>query len=56
MAPVQNLPAGSAQDEVEDHKNGASFFGYKNHIKADAETSLIMDHRVTPANTRDSVV
>jgi len=37
-------------------KNGVSFFGYKNHIKTDAGTSLITDYRVTVASTHDSVV
>jgi hypothetical protein len=37
------------------NKNGVSFFGYKNHIKTDAGTSLITDYRVTAANTQDSV-
>jgi IS5 family transposase len=36
-------------------KNGVSFFGYKDHIKTDAGTSLITDYRVTPASTHDSV-
>jgi IS5 family transposase len=36
-------------------KNGVSFFGYKDHIKTDADTSLITDYRVTPASTHDSV-
>jgi IS5 family transposase len=36
-------------------KNGVSFFGYKNHIKTDAGTSLITDYRVTAASTHDSV-
>ena len=37
-------------------KNGVSFFGYKDHIKTDACTSLITDYRVTAASTHDSVV
>ena len=37
-------------------KNGVSFFGYKDHIKTDAGTSLITDYRVTVASTHDSVV
>lgn len=36
-------------------KNGVSFFGYKDHIKTDAGTSLITDYRVTAASTHDSV-
>ncbi len=35
-------------------KNGVNFFGYKDHIKTDAGTSLITDYRVTVASTRDS--
>jgi IS5 family transposase len=37
-------------------KNGVSFFGYKDHIKTDAGTSLITDYRVTAASTHDSVI
>ena len=32
-------------------KNGVSFFGYKDHIKTDADTSLITDYRVTQIMT-----
>jgi IS5 family transposase len=32
------------------------FFGYKDHIKTDAGTSLITDYRVTTASMHDSVV
>lgn len=32
-----------------------TFYGYKDHIKTDAGTTLITDYRVTPANTHDSV-
>jgi IS5 family transposase len=37
-------------------KNGVSFFGYKDHIKTDAGTSLITNYCVMVANTHDSVV
>jgi IS5 family transposase len=37
-------------------KNGVNYFGYKDHIKTDAGTSLITDYRVTVASTHDSVV
>jgi IS5 family transposase len=37
-------------------KNGVNYFGYKDHIKTDAGTSLITDYRVTPSSTHDSVV
>lgn len=35
-------------------KNNASFYGYKNHIKADVGSKLIEDYVVTPANVHDS--
>ncbi|MDD1622764.1 MAG: transposase [Methylococcaceae bacterium] len=31
-------------------------YGYKNHINADAATSLIQAYQVTPANVHDSQV
>jgi IS5 family transposase len=36
-------------------KNGVSYYGYKDHVKTDAGTSLITDYRVTAASTHDSV-
>lgn len=35
-------------------KNDQTFYGYKNHIKADVETKLIMDYRASEANLHDS--
>lgn len=35
-------------------KNDVSFFGYKNHVKADAESVLITDYQVTDASVHDS--
>lgn len=35
-------------------KNNQSHFGYKNHIKADADSKLIVDYATTPANVHDS--
>ena len=44
-------------DEAKWTKKGdVSYFGYKNHIKVDAESKLITDYVVTPANTHDSKV
>jgi IS5 family transposase len=37
-------------------KNNESHYGYKNHINADADTKLIQDYAVTPANVHDSRV
>jgi transposase, IS5 family len=36
-------------------KNNISFYGYKNHIKADTNTKLILDYTVTSASVHDSV-
>jgi IS5 family transposase len=35
-------------------KNGETFYGYKDHIKADTKTKLITDYEVTPASVHDS--
>ena len=35
-------------------KNDVSFFGYKNHVKADATSVLITDYQVTDASVHDS--
>ena len=35
-------------------KNGKSYFGYKDHVKADAESKLIDDYQVTDASVSDS--
>lgn len=35
-------------------KRDETHFGYKNHIKADADGKVILDYKVTPANVHDS--
>jgi IS5 family transposase len=35
-------------------KNGDKYFGYKNHIKCDADSKMIVDWRVTDASVHDS--
>ncbi len=37
-------------------KNNVSFYGYKNHIKADTKTKLIKEYAVTDASVHDSQV
>jgi transposase, IS5 family len=37
-------------------KNNVSFFGYKNHVKADSSSKLITSYEVTPASVHDSQV
>lgn len=37
-------------------KNFVTFFGYKNHIKADTKTKLIEEYVVTDASVHDSQV
>jgi IS5 family transposase len=37
-------------------KNNQNFYGYKNHAKVDADSKLIVDYDVTPANVHDSQV
>jgi IS5 family transposase len=39
---------------VQSTKHGKSFFGYKNHINADAKHKLIRQHAVTDASVHDS--
>ena len=34
--------------------NGKSYYGYKDHVKADTKTKLITTYQVTPANVHDS--
>ena len=36
--------------------NGKSYFGYKNHVKADSKSKLITAYKVTAANIHDSEV
>jgi IS5 family transposase len=35
-------------------KNGVAYFGYKNHIKCDADSKMILEWRVTDASVHDS--
>jgi IS5 family transposase len=35
-------------------KNNTNFFGYKNHVKEDAQSKLITKYMVTAANTHDA--
>ena len=35
-------------------KNNATYFGYKNHVKADVKTKLIETYKVTDASVHDS--
>ena len=35
-------------------KGNHSYYGYKDHVKADADSKLITDYEVTPANVHDS--
>jgi IS5 family transposase len=44
------------QDARWTQKGKKSFYGYKDHINADAEHKIIRDYEVTPANTHDSQV
>jgi len=37
-------------------KNGLSYFGYKDHIKADRDSKMIVDYAVTDASVHDSQV
>lgn len=36
-------------------KHNEFHWGYKDHVKADSDSKLITDYRVTPANTHDSI-
>jgi IS5 family transposase len=36
-------------------KDNISFYGYKNHIKADTGTKFILAYKLTPANVHDSI-
>jgi IS5 family transposase len=44
------------QDARWTQKGTQSYYGYKDHINADAENKIIRDYEVTPANTHDSQV
>ena len=37
-------------------KGKETHYGYKNHVKVDAESKIILDHRTTPASVHDSNV
>jgi IS5 family transposase len=37
-------------------KNNQSYFGYKNHIKVDVDSKLIVDYAATSANVHDNQV
>jgi len=37
-------------------KDNKSYFGYKNHIKADGKSKIILEYQVTPANRHDSQI
>jgi len=53
----KNKPHKSAQKDIDARwtkKNETKFYGYKNHIKADAKTKIIMDYIVTDAAVHDS--
>lgn len=65
----KELKEGNVPAEWEDNKlrqkdtdakwvkhNGKSYFGYKNHVKADSKTKLITAYKVTAANVHDSEV
>ena len=51
--------AKAAQKDTDAHwtkKGKKSFYGYKDHINADAEHKIIRNYEVTPANTHDSQI
>src|SRR3954447_7748689 len=63
------LKEGNVPEEWQDNKlrqkdtdakwvkhNGKSYFGYKNHVKADSKTKLVTAYKVTAANVHDSEV
>ena len=37
-------------------KNGVTYYGYKNHVKADRDSKMIVDYAVTDASVHDSQV
>lgn len=41
-------------DALWTHKHGKNYYGYKDHVKADEKSKLILDYQVTPANEHDS--
>ena len=53
----KDQPAKLAQKDLDARwtkKNDETFYGYKNHILADAESSMIRDYTVTDASVHDS--
>jgi IS5 family transposase len=65
----KELKEGNVPEEWQDNKlrqkdtdakwvkhNGKSYFGYKNHLKADSKTKLITAYKITAANVHDSEV
>jgi len=51
--------AKTSQKDTDAHwtqKGKKSFYGYKDHINADAEHKIIRNYEITPANTHDSQV
>jgi IS5 family transposase len=55
----ENAPNKLAQKDTDARwtkKNNVSFYGYKNHVKADTKTKLIRKYAVTDASVHDSQV
>ena len=53
----ENAPHKAAQKDTDARwtkKGNETHFGYKDHIKADADSKMILDYEVTPANIHDS--
>jgi len=53
----KDKPHKSAQKDIDatwTKKNNTTFYGYKNHVKADAKTKIIIDYIVTDAAVHDS--
>ena len=53
----ENQPHKLSQKDVEARwtkKHQETFYGYKNHVRADADSALITDYRVTDAAVHDS--
>lgn len=53
----ENAPHKKAQKDTDARwtkKGNETHFGYKDHVKADADSKLILDYAVTPANIHDS--
>lgn len=54
---INNNPNRKAQKDTDARwtkKNGVSYFGYKNHVKSDAKSKLIVKYIVTDASVHDS--